>query len=100
MRSIVCATCVLALVMLGSSCETTQPLVLDQQTFQLTVRSVAGPVQIFNVYTGFEDNDGNGVADTDAHRVAGKHRAEQHGPAKIGGAQTGLREPGAGEVGF
>jgi hypothetical protein len=65
MRSIPWVACVLALAMLGSSCDTTQPMFLAQQTFQLSVRTAASPVQVFNVYTGFVDNNNDGMPDGD-----------------------------------
>lgn len=69
MRTISWVACVLTLALIGLSCDTTQPLVLDQQGFELTLRSTGPEVRQMYVYTGYEDNDNNGQPDGDEFLV-------------------------------
>lgn len=66
MRTISRVACVLVLALVILSCDTTQPLMLDQQGFQLNVRATGTIVRLMDVYIGFEDNDGDGQPDGDS----------------------------------
>ena len=46
-----------------SSCDTTQPLQLEQQTFELAFTAFGVQTLNYNVYDGFEDSNGDGLAD-------------------------------------
>lgn len=51
------------LCLFSVSCDTTQPASILAQTFGLTVRADGATAQVFNVYTVFRDNDGDGNPD-------------------------------------
>jgi hypothetical protein len=63
MRSVVGMVGALLLALAALSCDTTQPLLLDQQTFELQILATGVQTTIFNVYDGFEDANGDGQAD-------------------------------------
>jgi hypothetical protein len=63
MRTIRRVACVLVLALVIISCDTTQPLLLDQQGFTLDVRATGTIVRVMNVYIGYEDNDDNEIPD-------------------------------------
>lgn len=65
MRTISRVACVLVLALVILSCDTTQPLVLPEQGFELQVRGTGTFVRVMDVYNGFEDNDGDGQPDGD-----------------------------------
>jgi len=53
----------LSLLVLFGGCDTTQPLQLDQQTFQFEVRGVTASMNSYDVWDMYEDLDGNGQRD-------------------------------------
>jgi hypothetical protein len=55
--------CVFLLALVGLSCDTTQPLQYGEQGFTTDMRATGTIVRLMNVYTGFEDNDGNNQPD-------------------------------------
>jgi len=57
--------CILVLAVISLSCDTTQPLVLEEQHFEFSMRATGTIVRLMNVYVGFEDNDGDGEPDGD-----------------------------------
>jgi hypothetical protein len=65
MRTISGMACILVLAVISLSCDTTQPLVLEEQHFEFSMRATGTIVRLMNVYTGFEDNDGDGQPDGD-----------------------------------
>jgi hypothetical protein len=65
MRTISRVACVLVLALVILSCDTTQPLLLKEQGFELQVRATGTIVRVMDVYTGFEDNDNDGQPDGD-----------------------------------
>ena len=65
MRTISGLACILLLALISLSCDTTQPLLLEQQGFELSLRATGTIVRLMDVYTGFEDNDGDGQPDGD-----------------------------------
>lgn len=63
MRSISRLACVLLLALVSLSCDTTQPLQFGEQGFTVDMRATGTIVRLMNVYTGYEDNDGDGQPD-------------------------------------
>lgn len=63
MRSISRMACVLLLALVSVSCDTTQPLQFGEQGFTVDMRATGTIVHLMNVYTGFEDNDGDNEPD-------------------------------------
>lgn len=65
MRSISRMACVFLLALVSLSCDTTQPLQLSEQGFTIDMRATGTQVRLMDVYTGFEDNDGDDEPDGD-----------------------------------
>jgi hypothetical protein len=63
MRTIGTMACVLVLAFISLSCDTTQPLLLEEQAFELSLRAPGTIVRLMDVYDGFEDSDNDGVPD-------------------------------------
>jgi len=63
MRSIIALGAGVMAAFLTSSCDTTQPLQLDQQTFELTFSTFGASTVNYNVYDGFEDANGDMLPD-------------------------------------
>ena len=63
MRPTIALVAVATAAFLTCSCDTTQPLQLDEQTFQLTFAAVGAQSFNFNVYDGFEDANGDAQPD-------------------------------------
>jgi hypothetical protein len=63
MRSIYGMAGIILLVALTGSCDTTQPLLLEEQLFVLKVRAPGAQTNLFDVYDGFEDSDNDGNPD-------------------------------------
>jgi len=63
MRSIIGMAGAALLALVTLSCDTTQPLLLDQQTFSLQMAATGGLVGVFNVWNGYEDSNGDGQPD-------------------------------------
>lgn len=63
MRSMLGAASIVLLALALVSCDTTQPLTLDQQTFELQMTAFGAQTGIFDVYDGYEDSDLDGQPD-------------------------------------
>ena len=63
MRSICRMAGVAVLSALAFGCDTSQPLQIDEQTFELSFSAPGAQITRFNVYDGFEDSDGDMMAD-------------------------------------
>jgi hypothetical protein len=65
MQSISRMACVFLLALVSLSCDTTQPLQFGEQGFTVEMRATGTQVRLMDVYTGYEDNDGNNIPDGD-----------------------------------
>lgn len=63
MRSICRMAGVAVLCALAFGCDTSQPLQIDEQTFELSFSAPGAQLARFNVYDGFEDSDGDMMPD-------------------------------------
>ena len=63
MRSMLGAASIVLLALALVSCDTTQPLTLEQQTFELQFLATGAQTGIFDVYDGFEDSNLDGQPD-------------------------------------
>lgn len=63
MRSMLGVASILLLVLALASCDTTQPLQLDQQTLELQILATGAQTREFVVYDGFEDSNLDGQPD-------------------------------------
>ena len=63
MRSMLGAASIVLLALALVSCDTTQPLTLEQQTFELQVLATGAQTGVFDVFDGFEDTNADGQPD-------------------------------------
>ena len=63
MRSMLGVASIVLLALAVASCDTTEPLSLDQQTLELQVLATGGQAGVFDVFDGYEDTNLDGQPD-------------------------------------